>query len=446
MSTAEVKRYEGTGAIEDYIRDRSEPEWMRSIRKEAMNRFVADPWPTTEVEEWRRTDISSYDFDEYSFSSESGELASIDLPDDAAALVRFDGSHCSGAAVQPSVAEKGVVVTGLVEAAGGRAGDEVARLVEGKAGPLMREGLARADNRIQTWHYSTITHGVFIYLPRGVVVEDPIYIDFQENGDGRLAVPHVVLFAEQESSAMIVQTTGDSGEGEILYNEGTDCYIDSAADVRFMSIQNLNIDSTVFSFGAGSLQRDGSFQHYVCNFGGMLTKSRFDCTLDGPGSLVRLNGLYFPYQDQQMDMRTVQHHRAPHAESRTYYKGAVRDEAHSIYQGLIEVAPNATQTDAYLTNKNLIMNDGARADSIPTLQINTDDVSCSHGSSTGKLEPLHLFYLQARGYSRVEAEETLLMGFFDDIIDKAPERIQDELRQLVSHRVHEAHEAEEDDE
>lgn len=446
MSTADIERYQGTGAIGDYIRDRNEPEWMRSIRREAMNRFVADPWPTTEIEEWRRTDISTYEFDEYSFSAESGELTSIDLPDDAAALVRFSGGRCSGVAVQPTVSEHGVVVTSLIDAAGGRAGEEIAELLEEKAGPLMREGLARADNRIQTWHYSTITHGVFIYLPKRVVVDDPIYIDLQEGGDGRLSVPHVVLLAEQESSAMIVQTTGGTEDGEVLFNEGTDCYIGQAADVRFMTIQNLNIDSTVFSFGAGSLQRDGSFQHYVCNFGGMLAKSRFDCTLDGPGSLVRLNGLYFPYQDQQMDMRTVQHHRAPHAESRTYYKGAVRDEAHTIYQGLIEVAPNATRTDAYLTNKNLIMNDGARADSIPTLRINTDDVSCSHGSSTGKLEPLHVFYLQARGYSRVEAEETLLMGFFDDIIDKAPERIQEELRQLVSQRVHEAHEVEEDDE
>lgn len=437
-----MKRYDGTAAIEDYIRDRSEPEWFRAIRREAMNRFVTDPWPTTEVEEWRRTDISMYDFDDYSFSADGTSLPECELPEDASAVLRFAGGHCTGVAVKDELAAKGVVVTSLIEAAGGHAGEKTANLLEDKGAPLMREGLNRADNRVQTWHYSTITHGVFIYLPKGVVIEDPIYIEFEESGDSRLSVPHVVLYAEEQSNAMIVQRLYGTEDGEVLCNEGSDVYISQAADVRFMSIQNLNLDSTSFSFGAGSLQRDGSFQHYLCNFGGMLSKSRFDCTLDGQGSLVRLNGLYFPYEDQQMDMRTVQHHRAPHAESRTYYKGAVRDESHSIYQGLIEVAPNATQTDAYLTNKNLILNDGARADSIPTLQINTDDVSCSHGSSSGKLEPLHLFYLQARGYSLLEAEETLLMGFFDDIIDKAPERIQDQLRGLVSHRVHQAHEEE----
>lgn len=441
MST-EMKQYDGTAAIEDYIRDRSEPEWLRAIRREAMNRFVADPWPTTEVEEWRRTDISSYDFDDYSFSAVESELSDIELPEDASAIVRFSEGRCTGVAINPELAKQGVIVTSLIEAAGGFAGEEVARVLEKHAAPLMQEGLRRADNRIQTWHYATITHGVFIYLPKGVTVDDPIYIDYHETGDSRLSVPHLVLSAAEQSNAMIVQSMSGDEDGEVLCNEGSDVHISQAADVRFMGIQNLNIDSTSFSFGAGSLQRDGSFQHYICNFGGMLSKSRFDCTLDGPGSLVRLNGLYFPYEDQQMDMRTVQHHRAPHAESRTYYKGAVRDESHSIYQGLIEVAENATQTDAYLTNKNLILNDGARADSIPTLQINTDDVSCSHGSSSGKLEPLHLFYLQARGYSPVEAEETLLMGFFDDIIDKAPERIQGELRDLVSYRVRQAHDEE----
>lgn len=442
MST-EMKRYEGTEAIEDYIRDRSEPEWLRAIRREAMNRFVTDPWPTTEIEEWRRTDISAYDFDDYSFSSSEGvSLPAAQLPGDASASISFEDGACTGIVVDSELRKKGVVVTSLIEGAGGYDGEETASLLEHKAAPLMSEGLRRADNRIQTWHYATITHGVFIYLPRGVVVDDPIYINFRESGERRLSAPHVVLCAEEQSSAMIVQTVGGDEDGDVLYNEGSDVLINQAADVRFMGIQNLNIDSTVFSFGAGSLQKDGSFQHYICNFGGMLCKTRFDCTLDGPGSLVRLNGLYFPYEDQQFDMRTVQHHRAPNAESRTYYKGVVRDEAHSIYQGLIEVAPNATRTDAYLTNKNLLLNDGARADSIPTLQINTDDVSCSHGSSTGKLEPLYLFYLQARGYSLVEAEETLLMGFFEDIIDKAPERIQEELRSLVSFRVRQAHEEE----
>ena len=115
-----------------------------------------------------------------------------------------------------------------------------------------------------------------------------------------------------------------------------------------------------------------------------------------------------------MDLRTVQNHVSPKAHSLTLYKGAVQDEAHSVYQGLIRVDHEALSTDAYLTNNNLILSEEARSDSIPTLQINTDEVRCSHGSTTGKLDPRQLYYLYSRGYSPAEAKRILVRGFLID--------------------------------
>ncbi len=444
MSTSQKEHlYEGTGALSDYIQNQDDPSWLRDLRTAALTRFTVEQWPTTGLEEWRRTDLTSYDFDRYALRDSGSTDGSVSLPDDASALIRFENGVCVGFALSAEAESAGLVVASLRDAARGAYGSDMAEIVQQKAEPVLREYLENADNKLQLWNFAALTHGTFVYLPENTRLKDPIYIENSVEDDEAVLAPYHVIVAEHLVDAMIVQTLSGAEEGEVLVNEGIGVTIGEESHVRFMAVQNLNIDSTYFCFGNGSIQKDGDLQHYLCNFGGMLSKSRFDCTLDGPGSLVRLNGLYFPFQDQQMDMRTVQHHRAPHAESRTYYKGAVRDEAHAIYQGLIEVAPNATKTDAYLTNKNLVMNDGARSDSIPTLQINTDDVRCSHGSSTGKLDFLQLHYLKSRGYSPIEAEETLLMGFFEDIIDKAPERLQNELRDLVSRRVYEAHDDDE---
>jgi Fe-S cluster assembly protein SufD len=131
----------------------------------------------------------------------------------------------------------------------------------------------------------------------------------------------------------------------------------------------------------------------------------------------------------------VQDHRGRNTGSRTFYKGAVKDEARSIYQGLIKVDHDAPQTDAYLTNNNLILNDGARSDSIPSLQINTDDVKCSHGSTTGRIDQRQLFYLLTRGYSPTEARVMLVQGFFEELIARAPAIVQEDVRAEVEERL-----------
>jgi Fe-S cluster assembly protein SufD len=153
--------------------------------------------------------------------------------------------------------------------------------------------------------------------------------------------------------------------------------------------------------------------------------------LEGAGAEARLNGIYYVKEGKHMDMRTVQYHLQRAGQSRAFFKGAVSANGRSIYQGLIDVDENAPGTDAYLTNKNLILNDGARADSIPCLEIRTDDVKCSHGSTTGKLDEEELFYLMSRGLSRTEAKKELIGGFFEELIEKAPEPERESIRSKI---------------
>jgi Fe-S cluster assembly protein SufD len=196
--------------------------------------------------------------------------------------------------------------------------------------------------------------------------------------------------------------------------------VGDAARLRYFEEQNLSGASTFFSNGAATVGRDAELLHFAASLGSSLAKTRLDCTMAGPGGTANLNGVYFAAGKQHMDLRTVQHHRAGSSYSRSHYKGAVRDSARTVYQGLIEVMPTAPKTDAYLTNRNLILNDGARADSIPGLRINQDDVRCSHGSTTGRIDQAQLFYLETRGLSPHEASQMLVTAYFQELVDQMP--------------------------
>ena len=166
-----------------------------------------------------------------------------------------------------------------------------------------------------------------------------------------------------------------------------------------------------------------------------MVKTRVECALNGAGADARLDGLYFCRPGQHMDIRTVQHHRAPSATSRAYYKGAVSGGGRTVFQGLIEVAEGASGTDAFLTNRNLILGDAARADSIPTLKIGNNDVKCSHGSTTGRLSEEEMFYLESRGLSPEDAKAMLLVGYFEDILGDTPESFRQETLQHIGARI-----------
>ncbi len=183
------------------------------------------------------------------------------------------------------------------------------------------------------------------------------------------------------------------------------------------------------------MERDSRLSHFEGILGGGFIKNRVEVELAGSGSELRLNGLYFADNDQHVDMRTVQRHAADHADSRTFYKGVIGDEAETIFQGLIEVSHEATGTDAYLTNNNLLVSDEAKSDSIPSLNINTNDVKCSHGSTSGKINEEQIYYFQCRGFSRDDAEQMLILGYFEELIDELPEKVQTNVRTRIQRRL-----------
>lgn len=417
--------------LEQYIASLDEPSWLREVRSSAFERFSALEWPTRQDEEFRRTDLSSYDFDSWSFETAARSISEVENPVGLSGMITFEGTRGTRRSIASQLSRKGIILADFAEVAAGALPDEVSRLV---AAALMR-GVSNADNKLTLWHYVTMTHGAVLYVPKFLELKEPFMISFDDDGSEQLRAPQVVVVGDTGARFSLVHRSRNAAAGEVLYNEGVDIDVGDSGKVEYFLMQNVNIDSTYISNGLGTVGRDATLHMYSAVFGGMLSKYRFDAEMNGEGGDAYLGGVYFPHEDQHVDLRTVQRHLGRKAHSLTLYKGAVICEAHSVYQGLISVDHDALSTDAYLTNNNLLLGDQAQADSIPTLQINTDEVRCSHGSTTGKLDKRQLYYLESRGYSPMEAQHLLIQGFFEEVIGHYPENVLDELHQIVEARI-----------
>jgi Fe-S cluster assembly protein SufD len=407
--------------------DQHEPAWMREMRAEAGARMEAMSWPTASDEEWRRTDVSRLDLPSFT----AGPSAPAPCPREgdpgpAAGVIRFDGGRCIEMALAGAWKEQGVRLVPLELAL------EEFEIVLHR---LFRDGLLAADNRLAAWHFAQWSHGAFVWVPAGLQLDAPLIVELAEQGAGgtgqsAVSAPHVSVVIGEGARATVVHriagTDGPNGRNSpLLVNAAMDIQLGAAASLELCEAQDLGPSALYFRHARATVARDASLRHLDASFGARLVKSRIDCSMDGRGSEAILVGAYFCRAGQHMDIRTVQRHRAPSATSRATYKGAVTG-GRTVFQGLIEVAEGASGTDAFLSNKNLILGESARADSIPTLKIGNNDVRCSHGSTTGRLSDEELFYLESRGFSPNDAREMLVVGFFEELLDRAPEAFRED--------------------
>lgn len=413
-----------------------EPEWMSALRERSWDRFARMEWPTPQEEEWRRTDITGIDFSAYPADdgrrddragTEGARRKRAAAESGTAGRLRFYGPACVSAGLSASLEERGVFFAPLREAM-----DVYPDLLR----QVLFSEIDSSDNRLLAWHYAFLSQGAFLYVPRFVEISDPFRLEFLESPEAKRAVfPHVFVILEEGARASVVQRIGGKGGEGVLCNAGSTLRIADAGGLEYFSLQELDESSLYFSHDTAQVGRDGSLRRFDAVFGGGLSKVRAGCNLAGSGADVLMSGAYFSRSSQHQDIRSEQRHVAPSANSRAYYKGAVMDGARTVYQGMIEVAPGAAKTDAYLTNRNLILNDGARADSIPSLRIDNNDVKCSHGSTTGRINEEELFYLMSRGLSRGEAREMLVQGYFEELFAQVPSDLGAEMRRLVEDRL-----------
>jgi Fe-S cluster assembly protein SufD len=406
----------------------AEPTWMQELRAKAQERFDAMSWPTTSDEEWRRTDVSGINAPGFApAAAAAGRARTAAGLKGLAGKLSFDGGRPAALGIDPALEAKGVRLLSLAEAL---------EKFEKPLNDVFDEGVDAADNKFAVWHYAAWSHGAFLMVPAGLEIKEPFLIELTEKGDGVLSSPHVVVMLGEGARASVIhRITGEKAGERILCNAGLDLVLSDAAALSYSEGQFLGPQSLYFRHARTRIGRDSLLRHFDASLGGKLVKTRIDCGLAGKGSEAYLNGVYYCRTGQHMDIRTVQRHHSPSATSRAYYKGAVASGGRTVFQGLIEVDEGASGTDAYLTNRNLILGDAARSDSIPTLRIGNNDVRCSHGSTTGRLSDEELFYLESRGLSRAESREMLVIGYFEDLLDHAPETYRESTLDVIRERL-----------
>ncbi|MBF9018328.1 MULTISPECIES: Fe-S cluster assembly protein SufD [unclassified Oceanispirochaeta] len=379
-------------------------------------------WPDKKVEIWRRTPVRLLDpisfsegVDENSFDANQAVL----LPfKEKSAHLHYAGSKMIS----------GVISTqeGLPEILSPTLG--VSRYPEQKDFFFPGEW---AD-RFEAWNDSAATNSVFLNFPEGKILKQPFVLQLDSLSRNRYSAPRIFIRIGEGWEGKIFIATNGSGKEKELVNASLRVWAGEGSHSEIVEIQTLGRESRLVQNTIVRLERDSRVTHSQIQLGAAAVKGNAAFRLAGVGAELQAGGIFTSGKDQHKDLRLEQKHIAPHTSSRALYKGAVSHRGRSVFQGMIKVEHEARGTDAYLSNKNLILNKGARADAIPGLKILTDDVKCSHGSTTGKLDPSQIFYLMSRGISRSEAVKMLTEGMFQEIIIRHPELPSDWLKEQIA--------------
>lgn len=262
--------------------------------------------------------------------------------------------------------------------------------------------------------------GVSVRIPGGKRLETPLLIDVQQVTPRGFGFPSIRVLAEAGSEASVVVVFRSAVGARTALAPVIDVRAEDGAQVRFTTVQNLAGDALLAARERVTVGRDATVRLGEVGLGGRYARLDLRMTLEGDGSSAELVGLSFGEHTQVMDYRVVVDHVGKDTTSNVFIKGAVEDEAQSVFTGLLRIEKDALRTNAFETNRNLVLSPGAKADSVPNLEILCDDVMCGHGSSVGPLEEEHLYYLMSRGISRQRAERVLVRGFFAEVIERLP--------------------------
>lgn len=415
-----------------------EPGWARDRRTAAWEAFERLPMPAvTHPEAWRRTDISGLDFAAFVIPRPTekpggplhiGTIAR-DTAERAGLLTYLDGRPVAGA-LDAAWAERGVIFKDL-EAAVRDHPDLVQE-------HLFTTVAAADEHRLRALHAALWSGGTFVYVPKGMEVTLPLVTQTWLGAAGGAIFPHTLLIAGEGSKVSLIELFASAPIGPRMLSSGVaELIVGAGAQVRYVSIQEWGLPMwDVGSLIRAQVHRDATLNSLVVALGGGLVKVDVESQLAGQGATSEMLGLYFGNGGQHVDFHTLQEHRAPHTTSDLLYKGAVKDTARSVFAGLIKVNPGAQKTNAFQANRNLILSEGARSDSIPKLEIMANDLRCTHGSATSRLNEEHIFYLMSRGLPRKQATLMIVEGFFADVFDRIPmERVRTYLQARIAEKM-----------
>lgn len=394
---------------------------LQAYHLSAWEAYQSLPFPTLRDEAWRRTDISGLNTEAFSLehlglpvAQPPSQLLQHDLAGDDRAGQIVTGIGPNSCSLDPALASKGVVFTDYHSAELNHP-DLMDRLLGQVVSPM--------EDKFTALAAAIGSDGVVLYVPKGVIIEQPLVSLYWGAGQDQALINHLVVWLEEDAQVTFVHESASPNEamsGQLFHNGIVEIHVGRNARLNFVELQSWGKNVWSFTRERARVLADGNLEWIFGAMGTHLTKNFSDIDLVEQGAKGRMSGFYFTSGNQHLDHDTQQNHLAQNTTSDLLYKGAIMDTSRSVWQGMIYVAPGAMGTDGYQANRNLILSKGARADSIPGLEILTDDVRCTHGATVGKLDEDLLFYLESRGIPPKDAEELIVLGFFAPIMERIP--------------------------
>jgi Fe-S cluster assembly protein SufD len=404
--------------------------WLELVRSSAMDRFEQLGFPSVREEDWKYTNLAALAKENFVPATTSTE--SVDVS--GFAYAETEGAHL--------VVVNGFLREDLSQKSG--LGDAVvvdlfSAAADARYNKIIRKYLARNagyhNNGLTALNTAFLQSGVFLWIPKNVKVEKPLQITFVAEGDQSASFPRVLVVAEENSSATLIESF--VGEGRYFTNATVEVVVKDGAHLDHYRLQRESKNAFHISTTSAELGRASRYNTTSINLGAQLSRHDISVVMDHEGAETSVDGLYMVESDQHTDTHSVIDHQQPHCNSHQLYKGILDGNGRAVFNGKIFVREGAQKTDARQTNKNLLLSDKARVDTKPQLEIYADDVKCAHGAAVGQIDPEELFYLETRGIDPELGRNLLTYGFAEEVIARIKiESIRSELDQAVLRQLH----------
>ena len=371
------------------------PAWFEELQVAAEKEYESLPMPSRKDETWRFGNLKQLEF--AGFTPEESSQIHFQIPE----------------------LPEGVICVSLEEALE-KHGDLVQQY-------FMRNEARLGSAKFAALHKANVRNGLFVYVPDGVVVEKPIEVSHVLSGSNTMAFPHTLIITGKNAEVSVLDRFSSNNDADasvcIAVN---DLIAGEGSRLTYCALQELNLNSRMLQINETSAARDATAKAFTLNTGAQWARNEALSKMEGEGAHSDMLSCSIPAGTQQYDQRTYQHHAAPHTNSDLLYKNTLYGNSKTVFSGLILVDEGAHYTDAYQTCRNLLMEDTAEANSMPGLEINADQVKCSHGSTSATISDEEIFYLRARGIPPRKARRLIARGFSVEAVEKLGNEVLEE--------------------
>ena len=398
------------------------PAWWLERKRAAYARFAAAPMPKRTNEGWRFSNLGGLTLDGFNLppAIRFDQMAHRELGVAGAGHLVFANNRLvTRQALAAEAAKQGIIFDTLQNAL-----VQHADLVKAH---LLAQPSKLGSDKFAALHEAFLEDGAFIYVPKGVEAALPVGVFHYASGAGAAVFPHTLVIAEDHAKITVADffrsdsqpstLNAQPGERQLAVG-GNDLYAGHGAQVTYLAMQDWSRETLSFQFNATVARRDAKVLSLNLHAGARQARHESFSQLQAPGAHSEMLALTIAHGTQEFDQRTLQIHQAPNTSSNLLYKNALLDQAKTIFSGLIVVDPDAQKTDAYQSNRNLMLSEEAEANSLPGLEIQANDVRCTHGATSSRIDREQEFYLESRGIKPAQAQELLVFGFFEEVLGK----------------------------